>query len=143
MGDMLADQPLAIMPAALATKLLLSYINGLTKSNSWKIITAHIRKLEETRDNKDGADLAAARRLSLGWLQERELIDNIIAGNWDKYEVKEFIKPEPQIIKQEEPTKPAEQASGEVMDSPVILNKIDLKAAKTKLKNNLKEEDNN
>lgn len=78
------NQPLAVMPAVLAQKLLRMYATKLSRSSNTAIIDEHINMLKQYTElgDLDGAILA-----SMSWLAERELIQNITHENWDAYTV--------------------------------------------------------
>ena len=76
-----AGQPLAIMPADLAQRLLMSYASQLKYADITDIIGAYADDLKMSRT------IGEAITKSLSFIQERQLIDNINAGNWDSYTV--------------------------------------------------------
>ena len=86
MDAMLAGQPLAIMPAELAKKLLKIYANTLMKADATDIINDHITDLHMAAVEKD---LNTAMRISLDWMQERYLIEHVMSDNWDIYAVEQ------------------------------------------------------
>lgn len=77
-----AGQPLAVMPAELAKRLLRSYANTLQSRSVNSIIHDHINDLSNCEN------MSQAVEVSLEFIQERELIQNVQYGNWDAYEVK-------------------------------------------------------
>lgn len=79
---MVVDQPVAVMPAELAKKLLQMYAERLRYASETEIIRDHIKTLEKFATAND---LEGAMSASLSWLTERELINNIAQGNWDAY----------------------------------------------------------
>lgn len=83
-ANLAVDQPVAIMPAELAKKLLKMYASKLAASNNHHIIQTQIDILKDYRDN---ADLNGAINASLSWVIKRELIQNISNENWDAYKV--------------------------------------------------------
>lgn len=85
MENLIANQPVALMPAALAQKLLTTYAERLVKASPQDIIAEHIDSLLPVQ--KEG-NLAVALDISLNWLQERDLIQNIAAKKFDLYTVK-------------------------------------------------------
>jgi hypothetical protein len=82
------NQPLAVMPAGLAKKLLEMYAENLARSSNQDIITRHIKNLSKISET---GDLQAAMEASLEWIAERELIQNIQHDYWDAYEVKPVV----------------------------------------------------
>lgn len=87
-GNVIAHEPLAIMPSELARKLLRIYAESLGETSAYKIIERHIEKLEEC---KHGAgNITKALEVSLNWVRERELIQNIQNENWDAYSTVEM-----------------------------------------------------
>lgn len=92
LNNLSKNQELAVMPAELATKLLIKYASGLSNATTREIVDAHIDALLECRDNPT---INKAVQVSMSFIAERELIKNIIAGNWDAYKVqKEEAVPE-------------------------------------------------
>lgn len=89
MENLTSNQPLAIMPAELAKKLLRMYADSLFATDTRTIITDHIDIL--TARAKDN-DLPGAINASLSWIVERELISNVVNGNWSAYEVAEKVE---------------------------------------------------
>jgi hypothetical protein len=88
MENMLSGQPMAILPAELAKKLLLDYSLTWNKTSPESIINNHINDLCKARTE---GNIDMAIRMSIAWIQERELIGNILSSNWDAY----AVKPEP------------------------------------------------
>lgn len=84
MDTMLAGQPLAIMPAELAKKLLKIYANTFIRADAADIINDHITDLHIAAAEKD---LNTAMKISFEWLQERDLIKHILCDDWDAYKV--------------------------------------------------------
>jgi hypothetical protein len=84
--NLTAGQPLAIMPAELAKKLLMLYATELRKSTAYNIVSAHISNLRRIMDASNDV-LSEAIVCSINWIQERDLIDNVVAENWDAYTV--------------------------------------------------------
>jgi hypothetical protein len=80
-NGVLAGQPVAILPAELAKKLLAEYASKLVKSSLENIIEDHVQNI---RNSEDHAELM---RKSIEFIQERELIQNCAAENWNAYEV--------------------------------------------------------
>ena len=81
----LGEQPLAIMPAHIAEKLLTLAAEQMIKASSKEIIEDHIVSLENIV--RSGKGLNEAVRESIEWIQERELIHNIASGAFDSYRV--------------------------------------------------------
>lgn len=85
LDNITAQQPVAVMPAGLAKKLLKMYARNMRSSTSMEIISRHIADLKECAEQ---SDLQGAIEASLGWIVERELVENISAENWDAYAVR-------------------------------------------------------
>lgn len=79
------NQPVAVMPAKLAQKLLRLYATKLKNSRASDIINNLIGDLRTCAENQD---LNNAKDIVLSWAAERELIDNISEENWDAYAVR-------------------------------------------------------
>ena len=83
-----AGQPLALLPAELAKKLLKLYATQLNKTSAREIITNHISNLRDIVNEDNVEDkLSKAIVASIEWIQERDLISNVVAENWDVYTV--------------------------------------------------------
>lgn len=85
----IAGQPLAIMPAELAKKLLKAYAKKLVSASPRDIISPIIDELKRIVNIDDGntnrvneAVIACAQ-----FIQERTLIDNCAKENWDAFAV--------------------------------------------------------
>ena len=76
-----AGQELAIMPASLAKRLLEAYAVNLSRASARGIIQEHVEVLQSV------STVDEAIEASLTWVAERDLINNIIAKNWDAYRV--------------------------------------------------------
>lgn len=76
-------EEIAIMPASLAQRLLKDYANHLALATTKEIVG---RFLDDVR-NASGESLEFAVATAKSWVQERELIDNIVNNNWDAYKV--------------------------------------------------------
>lgn len=76
------NQPIAILPAELAQRVLKVYAESLMTTLSRSIIDKHISNLKEA-DN-----VTEALEISLEFIQERELVQNVLQAKWDAYEVK-------------------------------------------------------
>ena len=83
-ANLTAGQPLAIMPAELSKKLLTVYAENLISVKPSVVIEEHILLLKEAAAT-DNLDWAV--NLSIGWLQERDLIQNIRDQKWDLYDI--------------------------------------------------------
>lgn len=81
-NQVIENQELAVMPAALAQKLLRMYAKELTSSTNRVIINDHIEVLRGCANEND---LDAAISASLVWAAERDLIQNIMHENWEAY----------------------------------------------------------
>jgi hypothetical protein len=80
----IAGQPLAIMPAELAKKLLKDYAKKLVSASSSDIIKPLMEEIEIAyrHGTVNDAVLACAQ-----FIQERTLIDNCAKENWDAFAV--------------------------------------------------------
>lgn len=74
-------QDVAIMPANLAKKLLISFARELTLVPSKTIISSHIHNLQHYCTS-----VADAIQCSTEFIQERTLILNVANENWSAYE---------------------------------------------------------
>jgi len=80
-NGLLAGQPVAVLPAELAKKLLVDYANKLATTSLYNIIEEHVDNLRGSKDHQDMMEK------SISFIQERELIQNCSAKNWSAYEV--------------------------------------------------------
>lgn len=84
-SNAVANQPVAVMPAGLAKRLLQMYASELASASSRHILSGY----------RDGIDIHGTIEEAivgaLEFVQERELISNITTGNWDAYKVEEVI----------------------------------------------------
>jgi hypothetical protein len=92
MDGLLAGQPVAILPAELAKKLLADYANKLTTTSLNNIIEEHVDNLRSSKDHQDMMEK------SISFIQERELIQNCSAKNWSAYEVDNSNNFTPKVI---------------------------------------------
>lgn len=76
-----AGQPLAIMPAELTKRLLKHYASSLVHASDTDIIMRHIDTLRACKDVDEAVET------SITFIQERDLIKNVIAEQWDIYAV--------------------------------------------------------
>ena len=89
-----AGQPLALLPAELAKKLLKLYATQLNKTSAREIITNHISNLRDIVNEDNVEDkLSKAIVASIEWIQERDLITNVLANNLDAYAVPTEVPP--------------------------------------------------
>lgn len=86
MENLLAGQPVALMPADLAKKLLQMYAKNLRAAEPSEIIFNHITALQACGERND---LQGAMAASTSFLLERELIENVVNEQWDVYNVEE------------------------------------------------------
>jgi hypothetical protein len=84
-NNLLANQPLAVMPADLAKRLLTNYANRLHTAKFATIMNDHIQVLSNVEN------MTEAINASLSFVQERELIQNCVNQNWDAYAVPEIV----------------------------------------------------
>jgi len=89
---LLAGQPVAILPAELAKKLLADYANKLTTTSLNNIIEEHVDNLRSSKTHQD------IMEKSISFIQERELIQNCSAKNWDAYAVNNTNDYTPKVI---------------------------------------------
>lgn len=85
-------QPTALMPASLAQKLLQDYASKLQSAHAEDILVPLIQELNDiTYNNTDKP--SSAKRIEnavtacQNFINERELITNVIAGNWGAYQL--------------------------------------------------------
>ena len=81
LANVTANQPVALMPASLAKRLLEMYAARLVKADTSEIIAAFKGSIDVY------GTVTEAVQVALEFVQERELIDNIQAGYWDTYAV--------------------------------------------------------
>jgi hypothetical protein len=77
------NQELAIMPANLAKAALKSLAKDLSKTSQHEIVETHVAALRSCGSMNEVVNT------SLEFIQERELIQNLAAENWDAYSVKQ------------------------------------------------------
>jgi len=80
-----STQPLAIMPARLAVKLLKDYADSLVHSNVHDITKRHTDHLLHLAGS--GSPLREIVDASLEFVNERTLINNVKEGNWEVYNI--------------------------------------------------------
>jgi len=81
LNGLIAGQPVAILPAELAKKLLKMMADKMRHASLSTIIEAHVTTLRAATDVNEAVNISSA------FIQERTLIDNVVAGNWDAYTV--------------------------------------------------------
>lgn len=83
-------EPVAVMPTALAKKLLTMYADKLVNASPTDIVTCIIDELDtiarSDRNNKVGAAVDACTL----FVQERQLIENCAKRNWNAYTTPAF-----------------------------------------------------
>lgn len=79
-----ANQPLAIMPAELAKRLLVDYAKKLQRASAHDIIITLISGLQDADLSNSVSD--AVEECAL-FIQERSLIDNCAKENWGAFTV--------------------------------------------------------
>jgi predicted transcriptional regulator len=79
MEDFTAGQPVAVMPAELAKRALKALSANLSQLSETGIIRHFRDSLSECTTVQQSVECA------INYIQERELIANIVAGNWDAY----------------------------------------------------------
>jgi hypothetical protein len=86
-------QDVAIMPANLAKKLLQDYATKLKRATSAEVIRPLISELEgsinTTHSFKTEVDNAIA--ICINFVQERQLVENVLAENWGAYTPIEMV----------------------------------------------------
>jgi hypothetical protein len=85
------NQPLAIMSAPLARKLLQIMVDHLSGATARDIIADFMMSLQSGGD----ANLEHVLSTAIAFVEERTLIDNVVAENWDAYKVEPVVKTEP------------------------------------------------
>ncbi len=80
-------QDIAILPLALAKRLLKMYADSLVSASSDKIIFVHIDNLRKITTGNSDFPVMDAAKLSLEFYNERVLIENVCKENWDAYKV--------------------------------------------------------
>lgn len=80
----IAGQPLAIMPAELAKKLLKDYAKKLVAASSSEIIEPLMHAIEIAYRHGTVNDAVS---ICANFIQERTLIDNCSKENWDAFAV--------------------------------------------------------
>jgi len=85
------EQDVAMMPANLAKKLLRDYSKQLVAASPYDIVEGLINDLKDcySLSNPKEVVTGAIQRAS-EFVQERQLINNIVAENWNAYEVVEL-----------------------------------------------------
>ena len=78
------NQPLAIMPAELAKKLLKEYAKRLVNTSAEDIIDAFKADINPTLDS-----IPDVMNKCASFIQERMLIDNCAQENWDAFAVED------------------------------------------------------
>ena len=84
------SQPLAIMSAPLAKKLLQIMADRLQGARAEDIIADFISNLQHGGD----ANLEHVVNTAATFVEERTLIDNVVAENWDAYKVEPTVETE-------------------------------------------------
>ena len=79
--EMTAGQPVAVMPAELAKRALMALAQNMVKATWQGIVQEHIDRLDDCKSLKD------ATKLSIEFVQERQLIENLLNERWDVYNV--------------------------------------------------------
>ena len=85
-------QPTALMPASLAQKLLQDYASKLQSAHAEDILVPLIEELTDITYNTTDKPSSAKRienavTACQNFINERELITNIVAGNWSAYQL--------------------------------------------------------
>lgn len=76
----IVSKEVAVMPAELAKRLLIMLANNLSETSTSSIID---NLIDELRANRK--DMSMAIKLATTFVQERELIANVLNGNWNAY----------------------------------------------------------
>jgi hypothetical protein len=86
LNELLEEQPVAVIPAELAKRLLKAWAQNLVKVPLVKIVGEHIDDLDTTVQKK-GNTMDDVVHVSLSFIQERQLIQACANENWDMYAV--------------------------------------------------------
>lgn len=90
--SLVEGQEIALMPANLAKKLLKMFADKLVNASASEIISQHMDDLRSVMRGASDYKLEDAIALSQEFVNERTLVANIQAENWDAYLVKEEVK---------------------------------------------------
>lgn len=77
------QQDLAIMPANLAKKALKALADRLSNASLSTIVGQHVDNLNSCNN------MTEVIKTSIEFVQERDLIQNLVAENWNAYSIKE------------------------------------------------------
>lgn len=88
---LVVEQELAVMSANLATKLLKQYAVRLKSATLSEVIQSHVDDL------RTAANIETVVNLSIEFVETRQLIANVTAGNWDVYSIKQ-AQPEKALV---------------------------------------------
>lgn len=87
-ANVVNEQPLAVMPASLAQKLLRDMASKLVGVRPVHIMEDFLAELHATKEAYSD-DLEKFNAVALNYLNERSLIENVSKENWDAYKVSE------------------------------------------------------
>jgi hypothetical protein len=79
------QQPIALMPAELAKKLLKMYAKGLVNASPRDIILPIIDELQGIINDKEDKSVDRAVQACMQFVAERQLIDDCSKENWNVY----------------------------------------------------------
>lgn len=89
------NQPLAVMSASMAKKLLQLYAKQLERASASEIIGEFVTDLQSTRNNDELTPVTkinTAVDQAQDFVNERNLITAVLAGNWDLYKVEQEVE---------------------------------------------------
>jgi hypothetical protein len=89
-NSVIDEQELAIMPASLAKKLLFDYSKKLVKVSGRDIVSNLMDNIREDINKPDTVGLTMSKCLK--FLNERSLIENCAAENWQVYDLREEVE---------------------------------------------------
>lgn len=82
-----SQQDIAVMPSSIAQRALKALAEQCSKTSVMDIMGEHVNELIQLAKNPETYEAFVGR--SKVFVQERELMDNIQAGNWDAYKVEQ------------------------------------------------------
>lgn len=89
------QQPVAVMPAELAKKLLKMYAKGLVNASPRDIILPIIDELQGIINDREDKSVERAVQACMQFVAERQLINDCAHENWNAYST---APQEPEII---------------------------------------------
>ena len=88
------SQPLAVMSAPLAKKLLQIMTDHLSGATSFDIINNLLTQLHSIDPTCGKESIDNAIEITTAFVEERTLIDNVVTNNWDAYAVEPTVETE-------------------------------------------------